>query len=737
MNIITNRLKFTFHIDNIKRDFIFLSLQREKNSKWWGAKQLDYIIGDEYKALAVCYKDNYAYAMFKKQGNNGYELEKRIRNNDDCLQDCIAKEVEIEKINSCDEENFINNEVLGRLLLNYLGSSRSRFSNLHFSNLTGSLLKIPSLKIGKLARSILVAQVNLNYIKNTDNEFLLNVSMGNYRLEKDIRAELKNAKGKDKKQLLKYLKRPRYVIDEGKATLIRWLGSEDKNNPNSTYIKAGKKGKKAHKNFLNFDSLADFENSKAGILHQVILDMRKYLKSYLTVEFIPLETKKCLRFDRTNFIFTQQNKATKKLNSIIENQSINIIDLVNNEESQNLVEKIKKELIPYFQNETLISVSNHDINDAFNVRIIRDKNYYKRNNIEDKYLSSENNIQRQNLTIESIPTKEIKTIIKTIIKELIIKQDISRQKISLFDWSKITQLSNKKWIFAMYDENNDDKNQNKSLTFMTINHDGSFELDTLTSDDNMFLQTHKYDEYKEYIEQVIKQEKKAESYFKFEGFILSENHDINLIFRSDEITLPNLDQIKFVLEEQEKELSEYLSNGFTITNIVQDFLTIYPQFNNNEKFDIFCQELKNNYPRHISKKELYGLIKQYLGGKNNSASTKEATQFRDYLLEKYQVRFTFPKDNDSKYSFFFNNININYFGETETEAHYFVGCSVEAINSSFKDSCHLRKIVAVKNSQLVFQDLLKTMDVDFVRTGQSTVIPFPFKYIREYHNLSS
>lgn len=86
---------------------------------------------------------------------------------------------------------------------------------------------------------------------------------------------------------------------------------------------------------------------------------------------------------------------------------------------------------------------------------------------------------------------------------------------------------------------------------------------------------------------------------------------------------------------------------------------------------------------------------------------------------------------------FFNNININYFGETETEAHYFVGCSVEAINSSFKDSCHLRKIVAVKNSQLVFQDLLKTMDVDFVRTGQSTVIPFPFKYIREYHNLSS
>lgn len=58
----------------------------------------------------------------------------------------------------------------------------------------------------------------------------------------------------------------------------------------------------------------------------------------------------------------------------------------------------------------------------------------------------------------------------------------------------------------------------------------------------------------------------------------------------------------------------------------------------------------------------------------------------------------------------------------------------------FKDACHLRKIVmvndpnAVNVSKLIFRQLLETMDVDFVRTGQSTVIPFPFKYIREYKN---
>ncbi|MBJ7297178.1 MAG: hypothetical protein JHC73_12860 [Dolichospermum sp.] len=78
-------------------------------------------------------------------------------------------------------------------------------------------------------------------------------------------------------------------------------------------------------------------------------------------------------------------------------------------------------------------------------------------------------------------------------------------------------------------------------------------------------------------------------------------------------------------------------------------------------------------------------------------------------------------------------MNIKYFKETETEAYYFVG-QRDIKDYSFKDACYFRKIVAVNGSKLIFKELLPTMDVDFVRTGQSTVIPFPFKYIREYLN---
>ncbi|WP_017296085.1 hypothetical protein [Geminocystis herdmanii] len=739
MEIITNRLKINFNIDNIKNDFIFLRFTRtDNNSKWWGAKVLDYLLGDEYKALAVSYTGEYAFAMLKKEENNGYDLVQKIRNYDDNLQKFIVNEVQPKDIiNNDGEENIIDREALARLLLNYLGSSTSRFSNFQFSNLTGCLLKVPHLNSNKLNNSIQVGEVNLNHINNTDNEFLLNVSMATYRLKSDILSEVKNAKDERKKQLQKYLNRPDYEICEAKNILKRYLGVKDKNDPKKTYIKAGIYRKKAHQDFLKFKNIKDFESSRLGILIIVINDIQKKLNKYLNIEFIPLKIDKCLEFNSENLML----KDAKKLHFILDNQKINIVDLVKDEISEKLVNDIQELLNPYFKETKLISLNDQEIKGIFNLRIIHDKNYYKKNNIEDKYLLSDDITPRQNLTIESVK-KLSKAIIKTLIKELIIKQDISRKKISLFDWNNIVQ-SHKKWIFGMYKENDEENKDNSILTFMTINADGSFVFENLDTDECLFNE-HKYQDYHDYIEEAIKKEQKSKSSFKFEGFVMSENGDINLIFCSDEITLPPLEKLESLLKDIEKKLPENLKNPAKIIQIVDDFLKINPNLKK-EKFEDFRKVIKNNYNFDgVSKKELYNLIQQYLGSQRNNkgkisytANTDEATKFRDYLLEKYQVRFIFPKDNETLDSLFANTLNINYFGETDSEAYYFVGDRTENTQHSFKDACHIRKIIAVKGCKLIFQDLLKTMDVDFVRTGQSTVLPFPFKYIREYLNLTT
>jgi len=79
---------------------------------------------------------------------------------------------------------------------------------------------------------------------------------------------------------------------------------------------------------------------------------------------------------------------------------------------------------------------------------------------------------------------------------------------------------------------------------------------------------------------------------------------------------------------------------------------------------------------------------------------------------------------------------IQYFEESGTKAWYFVGEKKQGIKRSIKSACHLRRVTAAEGSGLIFRDLLPTMDVDFVRTGQSTVVPFVFKYLREFCSLS-
>ena len=56
------------------------------------------------------------------------------------------------------------------------------------------------------------------------------------------------------------------------------------------------------------------------------------------------------------------------------------------------------------------------------------------------------------------------------------------------------------------------------------------------------------------------------------------------------------------------------------------------------------------------------------------------------------------------------------------------------MNYKVDKSCVIRKIIA-ENEIINFKELLSLMAVEFVRNGQYTVLPFPFKYLREYKNI--
>lgn len=68
--------------------------------------------------------------------------------------------------------------------------------------------------------------------------------------------------------------------------------------------------------------------------------------------------------------------------------------------------------------------------------------------------------------------------------------------------------------------------------------------------------------------------------------------------------------------------------------------------------------------------------------------------------------------------------------------YYYSGVSGYGLTSTIQCAANIRKILPYEQSELFFDQLLPLMSVTFVRNGQLTVIPFPFKYLREYISTS-
>jgi hypothetical protein len=732
--ITTNRLQIQFNIGAIERDFVFIRLSRKtKENKWLGASQLDSLFGKEFMAVATLFIDNkYAYAMFKKITNKKtvdiYTLISKIRDSKLFDDDtAITKVIPIDNKDRTD--GYIRGAWLVQILFNYLASSTSRHKKCQFCNLTGSLLVVfqSPHKKGHLD----IAKIKIDA---KDEDWFLNVSIVRYRSLSDINIELARIKDPRRKdQLEKALKKPYYRFEGTTSTYTfrRHLPSDGELDINSTYVECGKTNEKASLPFLEFGSVEAFNKSRAGIFYNIFNLAKKDLSEYIAIDL--------LGRDAIDYCELKNSliKDPKQMNLILADQKIHIVDKVDTEESRAIIDSSKEIIMKeYYLPSKIITVGNDDKPNKLNIRIIHEKSYYIKNNIADEYKRSDLSINRQNITIESLKfqTKAIKNIIETSVKELLIKKDITDLKFSLFEWDKLGLSGT--WTFAAWDE--DEEN----VIFMEILHDGQFSFSRRSQDCDLF-NISQFDAYLEYMSYKKSDTKESATYDEddvnqkrkkkpnLEGLVISNEGDINQIFLTQEITLPDLERIHTLLSEREVSFPEEISTGYALWGIVQQFLKTH-SVSSQQGFNSFLDELKEFGSNPIDKNEFHKLIGKHLS-KSGKAIGKDPAQLRDYFLKMYGVRFIFPKDNRSKEETFDATVDIKYFGETENEAYYFVGCSKASIQSSFKDSCHLRKIVAVgKDSKLVFSQLLATMDVDFVRTGQSTVIPFPFKYIREY-----
>lgn len=689
MIMLTNKVKIEYHWNNIDEDFDIFKVVKTKKEDF-EKNILDSAIYT-FKVEAVQWKFGAtAFVLFKKNAVTEQEFKQSL------LQE--YPDIRIEKIDIFDEtqrENnfYYENRLLAQLLFNSMRNFKSEEYQYH--NLTGRLLyRIPKDKKDK--GHVRFLEVIL------DPGMYLNMEHRTFRLNK-------------KEKIME----TGYVFDEKTGEFRKRLEEDEGKD---VYIKGSLYHGHFHTDYFDIATYSKFAKSKLGMLEQFLCDVSENLSKYLSLEFVEREDveeyaiKKNEKYEITNKDYCEK----------LQRKGVVIVDENNTEQSTKIVQWLQRDLVVLYGVEAEIGQLKKD---RYNIRIVHSKEYYEEKKIEDIHSLAKTEykdylIQHVVEESEAIKEKENKDPVKVIVQELMIKEDIKNKKISIYHWE---QLDYKKtWNFVtrkkINSSNSTAKKEKTTPDFeyvqLSIDPSGNIEFKTFTHFGEQTEETEKiclcYDS-------VVNQ------YFGggnvVEGLVYSDMDNVQAIILTKEKTLPNIIEIKRVLlstDESTPVRKELLEIALS------EFEPNYPQYI--ENIEEWKEKLQKCKPI-LTKKE----VKKLLNMKTDAAALFNRFLHHEYDVwiygewrkkdfeEQYQIGSLF----NMKYQF----IEADYNGNPSFV--YYVGKKGKELKSA--NACCIRNIVSL-GEKIEYLELFPLMVVEFVRNGQYTVLPFPFKYMREYRN---
>jgi hypothetical protein len=510
-----------------------------------------------------------------------------------------------------------------------------------------------------------------------------------------------------------------YVIDSKTGEFRKKLKS-DKNM--ITY----KEGSLPHNHFRvdNFDitDYAHFRKSKMGVMEQFLRDVKEHLSKYISIDIV--EREEAQEFEISNL----EKKGISELqySMMLQKKGVVIVDENDSEESRNIVAKLQEELEKYYNVKATCGRLSRE---AYNIRIIHDGEYYAENELHDPHSDDLKGYIVQHITEEAdhfTNTKGSSPDIKKIVQELIIKGDVRERRISIFEWEKLD--SGKNWTFVIrkkikkkYDENAEHMNHSNKKAFnyyrLKIDCNGKMQFDTFCDDDQ-----EETDDWRkiccsyDYVEDKHHRVKN-----QVEGLVYSDIDNIHAILRTCEKTLPNISALADTLKETD--VKEKVSK-----EILLEALEVFETENSNIKDCITVwKNAVSSETEMITKKSLKKILNMRTGN---------ASKFNRFLHEKYDIWIDGELRKEEFEAIFQigNLLNIKYeYNENDYEDGrtfvYYVGAKSKKLK--YPNACCIRKVISLGDS-LEFEEMLPLMAVEFVRNSQYTVLPFPYKYLREY-----
>ena len=589
----TNQLTYTFDKEFFSKNYdIFCIRTSEKHFKN-GA----YIIDAPLLSNNVC-------SVLFKSGREIFVLMKSNDSNKSLLKNSILKEDGADRITiSRVTPNSLKDDIVFQLMLNSLGNYESPL--LKFNNLTGHLYCFhPNWLIrGRKSEADVVFKVPCLELR-LSSEFRLNMEVHTFTSEL-----LRNKIEFKKKKFDEY---PKYIFS-AHNTLRRKL----KDDVGYSFIMRQTKNAKTEIAFLDIQNIDRFNQSKMGILTTVLENFNDRFSSIAHLDFESITDYKAL--DYTRSVANENKQAISDLLSI---KPIKIVDCIDDEYSKIFCKEICDLLLSKYGIKT--SCGKRVAKDHLNIRVIHNAAFYADSDDPHRVF---NDVAVQHITFEDF-SECSEFAISTVIHEMLIKADLVKQKISLFDWNTLGLKDDIDFGIEVTDE------QNTKYIFMTIHPDGTFNISEQTL--NLF-EANKYNQCVEIFENA-----KMNS-VKVHGIIRDALGNINIIKDTGWFTIPEIYSIK-----------AELANGNT-----------------------------------------------KLRGKEK----------RNELLSSC--------------------LDIKMFNDGVSE-YYFVGTIGNGMRWLINRAANIRKIEPFEDSILMFEKLLPLMNVTFVHNGQLTIIPFPFKYLREH-----
>lgn len=693
MALMTNRLKLTFNQQAFQNRFAVYQVRKTGRQKI-SLHSLIYDLGFEGAALslAATSKDA-AYILTPPVASAARQLQKVYDNA--AAQYRESEDLDAYAISPANVSE-LKHATIAQLLLNALAAKESTWANV-----SGRLYKI----VKHQKNQIICLEIQI-----TNDTFLIPRVRTFTRRSCFGEAPLKRPQ-------------PRYSIDFATRSMRRILPDEAVPDEDA-YILKQFHGRKNEVKYLQFTSMEEFTRSKCGIVKHVI---DTYNKEYSGVAHMALES-----LDGAwETIALPAKLEAANITAALRGRQIKVEDCTASHEGS-LCKNILEENI---ENLDLDCIYDEPTSEVPILRLIHEKKYYEENKISDPHEKTPPAVQH--ITVEAVKEsledagstarpqknkgKQLSIILQKCITELAVKNDIKHQKITLVDWPLLSKGDEMVFALPIKIRTSEEKEKQTVIGYGFLVVDATGKTGYREGLRESILECNEWD----LLADTLGQEWNSRTEY---AIIL--NGAIATVESTNCMPLPDIDPLVNEIEKV-----DWIIDKDSFIEIMYKHLETLPTAPAMDIIESVCTKPGSK----LTSRTLVKTVGEATKGMSNAREVR--TEIKDILLKEHgkplQATITRNQQTNRRTIESLCNMHIATDGQS---LFYWVNSFKPVPLGGYARAAAIRKINlpdSEKASRRMLEVLAATTALPVVRHNDSTVKPFPLKYLRECMLLES